>query len=73
VSSLAIDYSNPSAIRKAGIEVLTKELGPLGMVLFMRQYDSGNGNYTEERDELLKDITVEGLERELEAMNASKT
>ena len=57
MSNLTIDYNNPVAIRNAGLEVLTKELGPLGMALFMRQYDCGYGNYTEERDELLKDIT----------------
>ena len=64
----AIDYYDPVAIRKIGLEVLAKELGPLGMALFMRQYDRGYGNYTEERDELLKDITIEDIERELEAM-----
>ena len=63
-----IDYSDPVAIRKIGLEVLTKELGPLGMALFMRQYDRGYGNYTEERDELLKGITIEDIERELQAM-----
>ena len=40
---MMIDYNNPSVIRKAGIEALTKELGPLGMALFLRQYDSGYG------------------------------
>ena len=64
----AIDYSDPVTIRKIGLEVLTKELGPLGMALFMRQYDRGYGNYTEERNELLKDITIEDIEKELEAM-----
>ena len=68
MSNPAIDYSDPVAIRKIGIEVLTKELGPLGMALFMRQYDRGYGNYTEERNELLKDITASDIERELEAM-----
>jgi len=68
VNNLAVDYSDPVAIRKIGLEVLTKELGPLGMALFIRQYDKGYGNYTEERDELLKDVTIENIEQELEAM-----
>ena len=50
------------------LEILTKELGPLGMALFMRQYDRGYGYYTEERNELLKDITIEDIEQELGAM-----
>jgi hypothetical protein len=37
------------------------------MVLFMRQYDGGYGDYTVERDELLKDVTLDDIERELTA------
>ncbi|MDR0818355.1 MAG: hypothetical protein LBN43_02130 [Oscillospiraceae bacterium] len=68
MTNLTIDYNNPVALRKAGLEALSKELGPLGMALFMRQYDSGYGDYTAERDELLKDVTLEEIERELNAM-----
>ena len=68
MNNLAVDYNNPTALRKAGLEALAKELGPLGMALFIRQYENGYGDYTAERDELLKDITLEDVERELEAM-----
>jgi len=68
VNNLAIDYNNPVALRKAGLEALTKELGPLGMTLFIRQYENGYGDYTAERDELLKGITLEEVVRELETM-----
>jgi len=68
MSNLAIDFNNPVILRKAGIAALVKELGPLGMTLFLRQYDSGYGDYTAERDELLKNFTIEDIERELEAM-----
>lgn len=68
MSNLDIDYNNPVALRKAGLEALAKELGPLGMALFMRQFESGYGDYTAEREELLKDVTLEDVERELEEM-----
>jgi len=68
MKNLAIDYNNPVSLRKAGIEVLAKELGPLGMALFMRQFDNGYGDYTAERGELLKNITLEEIENELEVM-----
>ena len=68
MNNLAIAYNNPAVLRKVGIEALTKELGPLGMTLFLRQYENGYGDYTEERDDLLKDITLEAIERELEIM-----
>ena len=68
MSRVAIDYNNPVAVRNAGLDVLVQGLGPLGMAVFMLQFDSGYGNYTEEREELLKDITPEDIERELGAM-----
>ena len=68
MNNLAIDYNNPVALRKAGLDALTKELGPLGMALFIRQYENGYGDYTAEREELLKDVTLDEVERELDAM-----
>jgi hypothetical protein len=49
-----------------GIDALTKELGPIGMAYFIQQHDRGAGNYTEEREELLADVTMESLMTELE-------
>ena len=72
MSNLAIDYSNPVTIRKAGLDALKKELGSLGMALFLLQYDNGYGNYTEEREELLKDITMEDIENQLVALQQTK-
>jgi len=68
----AVDYNNPVALRKAGLEALTRELGPLGMAMFMRQYDKGYGDYTAERDKLLADITLEDIERGLKATKISE-
>ena len=61
----AIDYRNPSTIRKLGIDVLTKEMGALGMAYFIRQFDRGEGNYTAERRELLGEMTLEDIEKQL--------
>ena len=53
--------SDLTVIRERGFSALTKELGPSGMAIFMRQFDNGSGNYTEEREELLKDITIDDI------------
>jgi hypothetical protein len=68
MSNLAVDYNNPVALRKAGLDILTKGLGPLGMTFFLRQYESGYGDYTAERDELLEGISLDEIEYELEKM-----
>ena len=53
--------SNLAVIRERGFDALTKELGPSGMALFMRQFDNGSGNYTDEREELLRDVSLEDI------------
>ena len=50
-----------SEIREKGFNALTKELGPSGMAIFIRQFESGKGNYTEEREELFKDLTIDDI------------
>jgi len=56
---------DPNIIRRVGFESLAKGLGPVGMAYFLRQYDPGEGDYTKERKELLKDITIDDIKREL--------
>jgi hypothetical protein len=63
--NLAVNYRNPSVIRKLGIDALVKELGSVGMAYFLRQFDSGEGDYTAERDEYLKDFTIEEAREKL--------
>ena len=53
--------SDLSTIRERGFNALTKELGPSGMAMFIRQFEKGSGNYTEDRDELLKDLTIDDI------------
>ena len=52
---------NIHEIREKGFNALTKGLGSFGMAIFIRQFENGNGNYTEERDELLKDLTIDDI------------
>ncbi len=51
----------PVEIQKAGWEALKKQLGLVGALRFLLQYEKGEGNYTELRRELFKDETVESL------------
>jgi len=50
-----------STIREKGFDALTKELGPSGMAIFIRQFENGSGNYTEEREEMLKNLTIDDI------------
>ncbi|GJG89836.1 hypothetical protein tb265_50170 [Gemmatimonadetes bacterium T265] len=36
-------------IRQAGVEVLVRALGPVSMIRFLQQFETGRGDYTAER------------------------
>ena len=60
-SNPTIDFHNPALVRKAGIAALKKELGTVGATYFMRQFSTGQGDYTAEREELLAGITLDEI------------
>lgn len=55
---LDVEKMSPEQIRSAGIEVLTKSMGAVGMTLFLRQFDMGSGDWTRERHSVLKEKSV---------------
>ena len=65
-----IDVRNPALVRRAGLSALRKELGPVGTTYFIRQFNAGQGDYTAERDELLKDITMDEAIKNIRALDA---
>jgi hypothetical protein len=36
-------------IRRKGLAALERELGPAGMIRFLQQFETGNGDYARER------------------------
>ncbi|HEX9985070.1 MAG TPA: hypothetical protein VGF69_17555 [Thermoanaerobaculia bacterium] len=48
-------------IRLEGWKALTERLGPAGAMRFMMQYDPGDGDYTNERQEIFADLELEDL------------
>ena len=53
--------TNPTELRQAGFRALVEALGWVNAVRFIRQYDPGSGNYTEERQALLPDCDAATL------------
>ncbi len=58
----------PAQIRERGIEALVKALGPVGMARFLQQFEMGSGDYTREREEWLKGLTVQEVAEEIESL-----
>ena len=69
---MSVEKLNPSTIRKLGLEALAKALGPLGMVRFLQQFETGVGDYTKERALWLKDMDVKTIVEELKDQQKKK-
>jgi len=56
-----IDFRNPAILRKAGMAALKNELGTVGAAYFIRQFNTGHGDYTSERDRIHEGITLDEI------------
>lgn len=52
-------------IQSEGYDALAKALGPEDAVRFIRSFDPGSGNYTQERKQYLKKKTVQQIGKEI--------
>jgi len=67
-----VDLHNPRFIRERGLEVLTKELGCVETVYFLRQFSAGKGNWTAERKTELAGLTTADIEHDIESLRNAK-
>lgn len=58
-----------SQITQQAIEVLFKEIGIVSTVRFLNQFSIGYGNYTEERDALFQDLTLDEILQQMQKYN----
>jgi len=65
MNNTAYDLNNPLVVRQIGMEALRKALGPVGLAMFIRQFDNGYGDYTKERAEINGDLTVDEIAAEI--------
>ena len=50
-----------SEITRHAIDLLSKEMGIVDTVRFLNQFMTGYGDYTEEREALFKDLTLDEI------------
>lgn len=58
-------YKTPHQIALLGFSALVERLGPGGAIQFINQYETGKGDYTQERKEILKGITLDRLKQDM--------
>jgi hypothetical protein len=57
-----------SEITKEALEVLSKEIGIANTIRFINQFTTGYGNYTQEREQIFKDMTLDEILNEIKKM-----
>jgi hypothetical protein len=58
-------------IQQKGLEALSRELGPVGMVRFLQMFEMGEGNYSLERHQWLDDQTVAEIAQRIQQRKSS--
>jgi len=58
-----IQTMTPQQIRTAGIAALSRELGVVGMIRFMQQFEMGQGDYSKDRHQWLDQYSVADIAR----------
>lgn len=60
--------TNPAELRRRGVEVLVRELGYANAMRFLLQYESGQGDYTHDRQQILRSWTSAELAKEADSL-----
>ena len=56
-----VQMMTPQQIRVAGLAALSRELGLVGMIRFMQQFEMGQGDYSKDRHKWLDKYTVDDI------------
>ena len=62
----------PIELKQKGYQALVKELGQVDTIRFLQEMGWGNGDYTRERQDTLKNITRAEFWRDIEEMREEK-
>ena len=54
-------------IRRKGIEILAKNLGPVDMIRFLQQFELGTGDYSTDRHAWLDRLTIRDIVKEVKS------
>lgn len=65
MNNVVINIKDPKIVRQVGVEALAKSLGPVGMANFFRQFDTGSGDYTKERETILPEFSIDEICKEI--------
>ena len=63
----------PIELRKKGYKVLVNNLGQINAIRFLQQVGWGNGDYTKQRENRLREVTREEFWQDIQRIRNRKT
>lgn len=63
---MTVSELTPAQLRQRGYEALLRELGPIGFVRFVQQFEAGQGDYTRDRATWLDPMTPAQIDQLLD-------
>jgi hypothetical protein len=58
-------------IREIGLRSLLRDLGTVGLIRFLQQFETGSGDYTRERHAWLGNLSLDELVKSMRAQRAT--
>lgn len=68
---MAVPVRSLSEINDEAIRLLVREMGAADAARFIGQFTTGSGDYTEERKDMFKDLTLEEVVQEIRSEKQS--
>jgi hypothetical protein len=68
----AVLHSPLTEVTHQALDVLNQELGVVDTIRFLSQFNSGQGDYTKEREQLFAGVTLDDIFADIESERQSK-
>ena len=62
---MTVEVKPLAEVTQDAIRMLCRQIGPVDTVRFVNQFTAGYGNYTEEREQLFVDLTLDDIITEI--------
>lgn len=73
MSTLTVEMKPLAKVTQDAIQVLCQEIGLVDTIRFVNQFSIGYGNYTEERETLFEDLTMDDIITEIKRQQSDLT
>ena len=73
MTTIAVEMKPLAEITQEAVRILCEKIGIVSTIRFVNQFTTGYGNYTEEREALFADLTLDDSVAEIKRKKASST